>query len=293
MAITSRRRFLQLTIGGGLGAAAFARAASGQMPSGVPPSTVTTPGRDWGPKAPPAIYPDPDIIVVDPAFTQYWNGLAGIHRVATGFQWAEGPAWSSQGHYLVFSDVQDDTQYRFNWDDQRISVFRKPSWNSNGNAFDFQGRQLTAQHYYRRVVRWEHDGSMTVIADQFEGKPLNSPNDLVAHPDGSIWFTDPPYGAALRQGGPDDAGGPANPAGKFNRALVPRTRSRQPGGSYQTRFIVGTRRENWRSSSLKSSSPIPMGFVSHPTTRRFMSSAVARGQAITGPAVLDRFTHST
>jgi gluconolactonase len=127
-----------------------------------------------------AIYPDPDVIVVDPVFAQYRVGNAGLHRMATGFQWAEGPAWSSQGHYLVFSDVTGDTQYRFNWDDQRITAFRKPSWNSNGNAFDFQGRQLTAQDYYRRVVRWEHDGTMTVIADQFDGKPLNSPNDLVA-----------------------------------------------------------------------------------------------------------------
>ena len=128
----------------------------------------------------------------------------------------EGPAWSSQGHYLVFSDVTGDTQYRFNWDDQRVTAFRVPSWNSNGNAFDLQGRQISTQDYYRRVVRWEHNGSMTVIADQFDGKPLNSPNDLVAHPDGSIWFTDPPYGDRLSEGRPDDAGGPANEAGKFD-----------------------------------------------------------------------------
>jgi gluconolactonase len=212
MTAPSRRRFVTMTAG----FAVLGGVAKAQQATGIPPSTVTTPPREWGRHAPPALYPDPDVIVVDPVFAQYRVGNAGIHRVATGFQWAEGPAWSSQGHYLVFSDVVGDTQYRFNWDDQRISAFRKPSWNSNGNAFDFQGRQLTAQDYYRRVVRWEHDGTMTVIADQFDGKPLNSPNDLVAHPDGSIWFTDPPYGDRLSEGRPDDAGGPANTAGKFN-----------------------------------------------------------------------------
>jgi gluconolactonase len=212
MTAPSRRRFVAMTAG----FAVLGGVAKAQQATGIPPSTVTTPPREWGRHAPPALYPDPDVIVVDPVFAQYRVGNAGIHRVATGFQWAEGPAWSSQGHYLVFSDVVGDTQYRFNWDDQRISAFRKPSWNSNGNAFDFQGRQLTAQDYYRRVVRWEHDGTMTVIADQFDGKPLNSPNDLVAHPDGSIWFTDPPYGDRLSEGRPDDAGGPANAAGKFN-----------------------------------------------------------------------------
>jgi gluconolactonase len=177
---------------------------------------VTVPARQWGRHAQPEIYPDPDVVMLDPEFARYRVGNAGIHRVATGFQWAEGPAWSSEGHYLVFSDVVGDTQYRFLWEDQRITPFRKPSGNSNGNAFDFQGRQLTCQDYYRRVVRWEHDGSMTVIADRFDDKPLNSPNDLVAHPDGSIWFTDPPYGDRLSEGRPDDAGGPANAEGRFN-----------------------------------------------------------------------------
>jgi gluconolactonase len=95
-------------------------------------------------------------------------------------------------------------------------VFRRPSYNSNGNSFDYQGRQLSTEDFFRRVVRWEHDGTQTVIADSFEGKPLNSPNDLVPHPDGSIWFTDPPYGASLPEGHPDEAGGPTNPQGLLN-----------------------------------------------------------------------------
>ena len=176
------------------------------------------PPEPWGHHAPPNIYPDPDIIVIDPSFAALRVGNNAIHRVATGFTWAEGPAWSSEGQYFVFSDVVGNTQYRLLWDDRRVTPFRKPSNNSNGNSFDFQGRQLSTEDFNRRVVRWEHDGTMTVIADPFDGKPLNSPNDLVPHPDGSIWFTDPPYGDQLSEGHPDEAGrldqsaGPAQPA---------------------------------------------------------------------------------
>jgi gluconolactonase len=162
------------------------------------------------------MYPDPDIVVIDPSFRQYLLGITAIHRVATGFLWSEGPAWSSEGQYFVFSDVQGNTQFRLLWDDRRISVYRKPSNNSNGNSFDFQGRQLSTEDFFRRVIRWEHDGTMTVIADQFDGKPLNSPNDLVPHPDGSIWFTDPPYGDQLAEGHPDEPDGSANPQGLLN-----------------------------------------------------------------------------
>ena len=200
---------------------------------GTPPSVITNPPRVWGRHAPPDIYPDPDILVIDPVFKQSLLGITAIRRVWTGFKWAEGPAWSSEGQYLVFSDVQGDTQYRFIWEDQRVTPFRKPSWNSNGNSFDFEGRQLSTEDFNRRVVRWEHDGSMTVIADQFEGKPLNSPNDLVPHPDGSIWFTDPPYGDTLSEGHPDERGGPTNPNGLLKPAI----------GAPNAGIIGGHRRE--------------------------------------------------
>ena len=168
--------------------------------TGTPPTVISNPPRQWGRHAPPNIYPDPDVIVIDPSFAALRVGNNAIHRIATGFTWAEGPAWSSEGQYFVFSDVVANTQYRVLWDDRRVTPFRKPSNNSNGNSFDFQGRQLSTEDFNRRVVRWEHDGTMTVIADQFDGKPLNSPNDLVPHPDGSIWFTDPPYGDQLARG---------------------------------------------------------------------------------------------
>ncbi len=215
----ARRRVLKGTAGLTFAAATAPLAALAQQPSAsrpTPPSVVTTPPRQWGRHAQPDIFPDPDIIVVDDAFKQYLLGITAIHRIWTGFLWAEGPAWSSEGQYLVFSDVQANTQYRYLWDDRRVTTFRKPSYNSNGNSFDFQGRQLSTEDYHRRVIRWEHDGTMTVIADNFEGKGLNSPNDLVPHPDGSIWFTDPPYGDRLSEGHPDDAGGPTNPQGLLN-----------------------------------------------------------------------------
>ncbi|HBK09169.1 MAG TPA: gluconolactonase [Acetobacteraceae bacterium] len=198
-------------MGGAAAMTAFGARAQPKPATGTPPAVITSPPRQWGHDAPPDIYPDPDIIVADPGFNQYLLGITAIRRVATGFKWTEGPAWSSEGQYLVFSDVQANTQYRCIWETGRVSKFRSPSYNSNGNSFDFQGRQLSTQDFNRRVIRWEHDGTMTVIADQFEGKGLNSPNDLVPHPDGSIWFTDPPYGDSLSEGHPDE-GGLANPA---------------------------------------------------------------------------------
>jgi gluconolactonase len=183
---------------------------------GTPPSVITNPPRQWGPDAPPMIYPDPDIITVDPSFGPYRLGITAIHRLWTGGRWLEGPAWSSEGNYLLFSDVQGDVEYRLTWDDMRVSKFRDPSYHSNGHTMDYQGREITCQDEFRRVLRWEHDGTVTVIADNYQGKPLNSPNDAVPHPDGSIWFTDPPYGDTLSEGQPDAPGGPTNPSGNIN-----------------------------------------------------------------------------
>ena len=166
---SASRRAVVRGIAGTIGAAALGRAARAQQPTaatGTPPSVITNPPRQWGQHAPPTIYPDPDIIVIDPSFSALRIGITAIHRVATGFLWAEGPAWSNEGQYFVFSDVVGNTQYRLLWDDRRVTPFRKPSNNSNGNSFDFQGRQLSTEDFNRRVVRWEHDGTMTVIADQ-------------------------------------------------------------------------------------------------------------------------------
>jgi gluconolactonase len=213
----SRRRLLAGTtslIGSAALVSSAVRAQQNANPA-TPATVVGNPPRDFA-SGHPSIYPDPDVIVVDPSFLPLRRTQGAIYWLWTGALWAEGPAWSSQGHYVVFSDVSGNVQYRYIWDDGRVSVFRRPSNNSNGNSFDFEGRQLSCEHFNRRVVRWEHDGTLTIIADSYDGKPLNSPNDLVPHPDGSIWFTDPPYGGSLAEGHPDEAGGPGNPQGIFN-----------------------------------------------------------------------------
>jgi len=117
-----------------------------------------------------------------------------MKRAHTGTLWAEGPAWSGVGRYLVWSDIPNNVQMRWTEEDGRVTVFRNPSGYSNGNTFDFEGRQLSCEHGGRRVARYEVNGTITVIADKFGGKRLNSPNDIVVHPDGGIWFTDPTYG---------------------------------------------------------------------------------------------------
>ena len=149
--------------------------------------------RDWSGNTP-LRYPDPDVIALDDRFRRYVLFNTPIRRHYVGTMWAEGPAWNGVGRYLVWSDIPNNRQLRWIEEDNRVTEFRNPSGNSNGNTFDFQGRQISCEHGNRRVVRYEYDGTLTVIADRYEGQPLNSPNDAVVHPDGSIWFTDPPYG---------------------------------------------------------------------------------------------------
>lgn len=156
--------------------------------------------RDWSGNDP-VRYPDPDIISLDPRFDKYKLGNTPIHRLHTGMLWAEGPAWNGVGRYLVWSDIPNNVQHRWLDDDGHVSVMRNPSNNSNGNTFDFSGRQISCEHGTRRVVRYEYDGSATTLAEKFEGKPFNAPNDAVVHPNGGIWFTDPGYGSMMNYEG--------------------------------------------------------------------------------------------
>lgn len=132
--------------------------------------------------------------VFDARFKQTLIGHARVERLWTGARWAEGPAWFAAGRYLVFSDIPNNRMMRYDECDGHMAVFRQPSNNSNGNTTDREGRLVTCEHLGRRVSRTEHDGSITVLADSYKGKRLNSPNDLVVKSDGSIWFTDPSYG---------------------------------------------------------------------------------------------------
>src|ERR687888_788051 len=139
-------------------------------------------------------YPDPSVKIVDQSFARYRLALAKVERLATGFRWCEGPVWFGNGRYLLWSDIPNNRIMRWDEETGAVGVFRKPSNYANGNTRDRQGRLLTCEHDSRRVTRTEYDGGITVIADKFDGKPLNSPNDIVCKSDGSIWFTDPPFG---------------------------------------------------------------------------------------------------
>ncbi|HEY0525377.1 MAG TPA: SMP-30/gluconolactonase/LRE family protein [Stellaceae bacterium] len=138
-------------------------------------------------------YPDPRVEVIDKRFKAK-VGNAAIERIATGFRWAEGPVYFRDGGYLVWSDIPNNRMMRWLEDDGHVSVFRSPSNYSNGNTRDRQGRLITCEHDARRVTRTEHDGTITVLMDSFEGKKLNAPNDVVVASDDAIWFTDPGYG---------------------------------------------------------------------------------------------------
>jgi gluconolactonase len=143
---------------------------------------------------PATCYPDPAITALDPRFEKYWLKLSAVERLATGLRWAEGPVWVGDGRYLLCSDIPNQRIIKWEEETGAVSVYRKPSNFANGNTRDRQGRLVTCEHGGRRVVRTEYDGSITVLIDSFDGKRLNSPNDVVVKSDGSIWFTDPVFG---------------------------------------------------------------------------------------------------
>ena len=143
---------------------------------------------------PATYYPDPAIHALDPRFEKYWLKLSAVERLTTGLRWAEGPVWFGDGRYLLCSDIPNQRILKWEEETGAVSIFRKPSNFANGNTRDRQGRLVTCEHGGRRVTRTEYDGSITVLMDSFDGKRLNSPNDVVVKSDGSIWFTDPVFG---------------------------------------------------------------------------------------------------
>jgi gluconolactonase len=139
-------------------------------------------------------YPDPNVQVLDPSFAALRLPLASVEQLATGCRWSEGPVYFGDGRYVLWSDIPNDRILKWEEETGAVSVFRKTSWNANGNTRDRHGRLVTCEHRGRRVTRTEYDGTITVLMDSHQGKRLNSPNDVVVKSDGSIWFTDPSFG---------------------------------------------------------------------------------------------------
>jgi gluconolactonase len=132
--------------------------------------------------------------VLDPGFNKYRLALASVERLASGMRWCEGPVYFGDARCLLWSDIPNNRIMRWDEETGRVSVYRKPSNNANGNTRDRQGRLVTCEHDFRRITRTEYDGSITVLMDKFDGKKLNSPNDVVVKSDDTIWFTDPVFG---------------------------------------------------------------------------------------------------
>ena len=139
-------------------------------------------------------YPDPAVRVLHPDFNKYRLPMASVERLHTGCRWSEGPVYFGDARCVLWSDIPNDPILRWDEETGAVSVYRKTSWNANGNTRDRQGRLVTCEHRGRRVTRTEHDGAITVLADSYDGKPLNSPNDVVVAADGAVWFTDPVFG---------------------------------------------------------------------------------------------------
>jgi gluconolactonase len=141
-------------------------------------------------------YPDPAVKIIHASFRKYRLNIAGLERLASGMRWTEGPVYFGDARQLLWSDTPNNRIMRWDEETGAVGVFRKPSSYANGNTRDRQGRLVTCEHAGRRVTRTEYDGTITVLIDRFEGKRLNSPNDVVVRSDDSVWFTDPLYGIA-------------------------------------------------------------------------------------------------
>jgi gluconolactonase len=185
-----RRAFLQTAALTAAGSLAATSALANQMPD--PPGT-TPPPRNWNEPATVA-YPDPAFEVFDPRFNKYQAGTTNIRRVYTGAQWTEGPVYFADMHAVIFADIPNNVLLLYDEMTGQTRPFRKPSNFVNGSSRDWEGHLLCAEQGTRRVTRTEFDGRITVIADSYNGKRLNSPNGVVGKKDGTIWFTDPTYG---------------------------------------------------------------------------------------------------
>ena len=242
------------------------------------------------PDAPPTTYfTDPDVLTIDPSFNALVQANTSIQRLWTGALWTEGPAWNSQGRYLVWSDIPNNRQMRWLEDDGRVSVFRSPSNNSNGNTFDPQGRQISCEHSpaascaTSTTARSRDRGGVPGQAAEFAERCRGAS-------DGSIWFTDPPYGGQLYEGAPDASGGPTNPAGRLN------PRAGQPAeiGTFKRELPTNVYRVDpgGRVDMVVTEDqvPDPNGLTFSPDFRGSTSRAPGKGPATPAPAARARST---
>jgi len=186
-----RRGFLRgatVTVGSLAAIPAYAQTASATDPAGASP-----PPRNWD-ESSTVVYPDPAMEVFDPRFKKYIAGTAEIQRLWTGGAWTEGPVYFGDMHSVIFSDIPNNRLMRFDEHTKQTTVFREPANYTNGNTRDRQGRLISCEQGFRRVTRTEYTGEITVLADSYQGKKLNSPNGVIVKSDDTIWFTDPTYG---------------------------------------------------------------------------------------------------
>ena len=187
-----RRNLLRGVAAAGVGAAAAVPALA-QSPSKADPKGTAPPPRDWDDPSL-VVYPDPAMEVFDDRFKKYIAGTNTLTRLWKGGSWTEGPVYFGDMHSVIFSDIPNNRLLRYDELTGITSVFRSPSNFSNGNTRDRQGRLVTCEQGFRRVTRTEYGGDITVLADSYQGKKLNSPNGVIVKSDDTIWFTDPSYG---------------------------------------------------------------------------------------------------
>ena len=244
--------------------------------------------------APTTYFWDPDVIAVDPSFNGLAQPNAPIQRLYTGVLWAEGPAWSAQGRYLVWSDIPNNRQMRWSEDDGRVSVFRTPSNNSNGNTFDFQGRQLSCEHLTRRVVRYEHDG--TVDRDRRRLSTARSSTRRTTScriPTAATGSPIRPMAASSTKASRMSRAARATPPAGSIRASASLPASCPAAASCRPTAIASIRPGASTWSSARTRCPIRTGSASRTTTRSSTSPRPARVRATPGRAARATSTCST
>ena len=210
---------------------------------------------------------------LDKRFAPYTIPIVFLEKLHTGLRWAEGPVYFADQRCLLFSDLPNNRMLRFDEQTSQVTIFRADSNFSNGNTRDRQGRLVTCEHRGRRVTRTEYDGTITVLADRYQGKRLNSPNDVVVKSDGTVWFTDPTYGiSAAYEAARRRARSAAATSIASTRATARCASSSTTSGARTA--LPSRRTRNFSTSRIPASGRTPTGpITSGPSRSRTASSA--------------------